>query len=54
MVKHVEKGYRMEAPEGCPADIYDIMKQAWQIEPDNRPTFAAISIKLDQLRALTI
>jgi hypothetical protein len=25
VVKHVEKGYRMEAPEGCPPSIYDIM-----------------------------
>jgi len=27
VVKHVEKGYRMEAPEGCPPEIYDIMKK---------------------------
>jgi len=27
VVKHVEKGYRMEAPEGCPPGIYDIMKK---------------------------
>ena len=25
VVKHVEKGYRMEAPESCPPGIYDIM-----------------------------
>ena len=33
VVKHVEKGYRMEAPEGCPPGIYDIMKRVsvvWQ------------------------
>ena len=28
VVKHVEKGYRMEAPEGCPKSIYDVMKKA--------------------------
>ena len=27
VVMHVERGYRMEAPEGCPKEIYDIMKQ---------------------------
>ena len=27
VVKHVEKGYRMEAPEGCPKSIYDVMKK---------------------------
>ena len=27
VVKHVEKGYRMEAPECCPPEIYEIMRQ---------------------------
>lgn len=27
MVKHVEKGYKMEAPEGCPPDVYTIMRE---------------------------
>ena len=27
VVKHVEKGYKMEAPEGCPKSIYDVMKK---------------------------
>ena len=26
VVKHVEKGYQMEAPEGCPKSIYRVMK----------------------------
>lgn len=43
----------MEAPEGCPIEIYDIMKQAWKIDAEERPTFASISIKLDHLRANT-
>ncbi len=27
VVKHVEKGYQMEAPEGCPKSIYEVMKE---------------------------
>ena len=27
VVIHVEKGYQMEAPEGCPKRIYQVMKQ---------------------------
>ncbi len=50
MVKHVEKGYRMEAPEGCPPPIYEIMTQAWEISPEKRPTFAAVSAKLNHMR----
>ena len=26
VVKHVEKGYQMEAPDGCPPPVYTIMK----------------------------
>jgi len=41
VVKHVEKGYQMEAPEGCPAQVYTIMKDAWELDPEKRPTFAS-------------
>nr|CAD7256626.1 unnamed protein product [Timema shepardi] len=27
VVKHVEKGYKMEAPEGCPSEVYEMMRQ---------------------------
>ncbi|XP_063539589.1 tyrosine-protein kinase CSK [Cydia strobilella] len=41
VVRHVERGYRMEAPEGCPAGPYDVMRAAWHADPAQRPTFAA-------------
>lgn len=50
VVKHVEKGYQMEAPEGCPAQVYTIMKDAWELEPDRRPTFASSRDSLDLFR----
>lgn len=31
VVKHVEKGYKMEAPEGCPQDVYTIMREVIEI-----------------------
>ena len=34
VVKHVEKGYRMEAPEGSPKSIYDLMKKVNQHKQD--------------------
>ena len=65
----------MEAPEGCPAQVYTIMKdvtstyiflyyleilqkapmtqnlaQAWELEPEKRPTFAASRDSLDLFR----
>ncbi|XP_013778262.1 tyrosine-protein kinase CSK-like [Limulus polyphemus] len=54
VVKHVEKGYRMEAPEGCPPEVYEIMRQAWDLDQDKRPTFAEVLKHLEHLRSLTL
>ena len=66
VVKHVEKGYQMEAPEGCPAQVYTIMKdvsettesddrsndiltlQAWDLQPDKRPSFSSARDSLEK------
>ncbi|XP_055874157.1 tyrosine-protein kinase CSK-like isoform X1 [Biomphalaria glabrata] len=54
VVMHVEKGYRMEAPEGCPVEIFAIMKQAWEMNPENRPRFSEVLSKLNHLRSVTV
>ena len=51
---HVERGYRMEAPEGCPPEIYSIMKQAWELKPEDRPTFHSVLGRLNNHRAVTV
>lgn len=50
VVKHVEKGYKMEAPEGCPKSIYDVMKKAWNLDVDKRPSFKEIGKTLETLQ----
>lgn len=50
VVMHVEKGYRMECPDGCPKDIYDVMSDAWELRPENRPDFKKVLEKLTRLR----
>ncbi|CAG9816838.1 unnamed protein product [Phaedon cochleariae] len=54
VVKHVEKGYNMEAPEGCPPEVYEIMRQAWDLNPDKRPNFQEVKTKLGQLKQQTM
>ncbi|XP_074601513.1 C-terminal Src kinase [Brevipalpus obovatus] len=54
VMKHVEKGYKMEAPEGCPSEIYEIMKQSWNLDPEKRPTFALILKKLEHLKTTAV
>ncbi|XP_055907238.1 uncharacterized protein LOC129942366 [Eupeodes corollae] len=53
VVKHVEVGYKMEAPEGCPAEIYEMMRQAWDLNPAKRPTFSELKVKLLHLKNTT-
>ena len=43
----------MEAPEGCPKEIYDIMLEAWNLDYMKRPDFITVSGRLEKLRALT-
>ncbi|KAJ1365352.1 Tyrosine-protein kinase csk-1 [Parelaphostrongylus tenuis] len=46
VVRHIERGYRMEAPEGCPTDIFRIMNDAWALHPQDRPTFGQVLQRL--------
>ncbi|KAM6936975.1 tyrosine-protein kinase CSK-like [Xenentodon cancila] len=39
VVPRVEKGYKMDCPEGCPEVVYNIMKQCWNLDPSARPSF---------------
>ncbi|CAL8081124.1 unnamed protein product [Calicophoron daubneyi] len=41
-LRQIAAGYRMKAPEGCPPEIYDLMRRTWQLNPEDRPTFATI------------
>lgn len=62
----------MEAPEGCPPEVYEIMRQvryylfsemslfynydlfqAWDLNPDKRPTFKEVKSKLGHLKSIT-
>ncbi|XP_006629143.1 tyrosine-protein kinase Fes/Fps [Lepisosteus oculatus] len=45
----VEKGYRLPAPDGCPADVYALMCQCWQYDPRKRPTFQVLQKELSCL-----
>lgn len=47
VVAHVEKGYRMESPEGCPDHVYKVMKDCWDINPKKRPTFKHVRSQLN-------
>uniref|UniRef100_A0A3B3RMV1 Tyrosine-protein kinase n=1 Tax=Paramormyrops kingsleyae TaxID=1676925 RepID=A0A3B3RMV1_9TELE len=49
VVPRVEKGYKMDAPDGCPLVVYDIMKQCWTLSPVERPSFQLLREKLQHI-----
>jgi len=45
----VISGYKMKQPENCPNEIYGIMFDCWNMDPDQRPTCKEIFQKLEVL-----
>ncbi|XP_037530583.1 megakaryocyte-associated tyrosine-protein kinase [Nematolebias whitei] len=46
--ENVEGGYRMDAPDDCPAEVYTLMRLCWEQEPRRRPGFSKLREKLEQ------
>ncbi|XP_059615056.1 tyrosine-protein kinase Abl [Phlebotomus argentipes] len=45
----LESGYRMDRPPGCPPEVYDLMRQCWQWNAQDRPTFKSIHHALEHM-----
>ena len=39
---HVKHGKIMDKPDGCPDDLYDVMKHCWSYRENQRPMFLDI------------
>ncbi|XP_043933126.1 tyrosine-protein kinase CSK [Protopterus annectens] len=50
VVPRVEKGYKMESPDGCPAPVYEVMKRCWHLDPNQRPSFKQLLEYLQQIK----
>ncbi|XP_048365897.1 mast/stem cell growth factor receptor Kit isoform X1 [Sphaerodactylus townsendi] len=46
--KRIKEGYRMFSPEFAPAEMYEIMKSCWDVDPVKRPTFKQIVQLIEQ------
>ncbi|XP_032809576.1 tyrosine-protein kinase CSK [Petromyzon marinus] len=47
VVSHVEKGYRMDAPEQCPPVVYQLMRDCWSLDPQKRPKFQDLRRRIE-------
>ncbi|TKR69395.1 hypothetical protein L596_021563 [Steinernema carpocapsae] len=54
MHSYLESGQRMEQPDNCPDNFYNVMMQCWKADPSKRPEFSTIRQKLaSQLEDIT-
>ncbi|KAM7436017.1 hypothetical protein ABFA07_014162 [Porites harrisoni] len=49
LLDFLSEGKRMENPQNCPSEIYNIMQKCWLENRDNRPEFAQISILIGKI-----
>jgi len=38
----VENGGRLDKPEDCPQDVFDVMMECWSADTDKRPSFKTL------------
>lgn len=48
-VAQVRDGYRLEKPEHCRRELYNIMYYCWDKEPNERPNFTELCDLLEKL-----
>lgn len=51
VVPRVEKGYKMDPPDGCPPIVYEVMKKCWELDPNHRPSFHQLREQLEHIKA---
>ncbi|CAB3239449.1 unnamed protein product [Arctia plantaginis] len=49
VMKKVIEGYRLEKPEHCHRELYNIMYYCWEAEPNARPDFTDIVLRFEPL-----
>nr|XP_047145015.1 uncharacterized protein LOC101239721 [Hydra vulgaris] len=45
----LKSGYRMDRPENCSIEIYNIMLHCWNEDPLQRPTFTELRVSFDKI-----
>ncbi|XP_038060530.1 proto-oncogene tyrosine-protein kinase receptor Ret-like [Patiria miniata] len=45
----IRQGYRLERPDGCAEELYNIMQKCWLSDPDDRPDFEVVGTMLERI-----
>jgi len=43
----LESGIRLNCPEKCPAEVYQIMLECWRLDSHQRPTFTQLKSAIE-------
>ncbi|XP_034036393.1 mast/stem cell growth factor receptor kita isoform X2 [Thalassophryne amazonica] len=46
--KMIKEGYRMDAPEFAPSDMYEVMRSCWDADPFKRPPFRKVVKRIEE------
>ncbi|XP_076112140.1 hepatocyte growth factor receptor-like [Mytilus galloprovincialis] len=49
MHKYLQSGRRLKRTDFCPPPLYDIMMTCWEFDPDDRPTFLDVNLRITGL-----
>lgn len=49
VMRRVRDGYRLERPDHCKREIYNIMSYCWDAKPAQRPSFTELTHMLEKL-----
>ncbi|GAV09005.1 hypothetical protein RvY_18615-2 [Ramazzottius varieornatus] len=52
LLSYLKEGSRMECPENCSRELYDVMTSCWKESPPERPSFSPLQTRLTELLEL--
>ncbi|KAJ8006058.1 hypothetical protein DPEC_G00124320 [Dallia pectoralis] len=50
LIEHLRSGSRLPEPVGCPSEIYQVMTECWDRDPNSRPLFKELALRVDMFR----
>ncbi|XP_055073067.2 tyrosine-protein kinase Lyn [Misgurnus anguillicaudatus] len=53
VMARVQRGYRMQCPESCTKELYEVMMTCWKAKPEDRPTFEYMQSVLEDFNTAT-
>ncbi|XP_071997816.1 proto-oncogene tyrosine-protein kinase ROS isoform X2 [Engystomops pustulosus] len=54
VLHYVRSGERMDSPDNCPDDMWDIMLKCWAQNPSQRPSFVQIQKQIEELQGCSL